>query len=405
VIPDYPDPSTWDCLGHNGWTVTGCSQRGGSGDSDGGFAQLFDDNAATYWHSNWAMNYEKQAPHFFIVDLGEGDHAYDGFGYLPRQLADGGNGFCQKYAVYVTNDISSLSTAGSAPNSYNTASHTSINSYIAANTADAEGDMGYVIAEGANRAETRVAFTETKTARYVIFVFKTTANSEASNSHANCAEFNLYAFRPEAAVDHRPAGIAWLDNNALVQKVPVLFSADDIAAAKDAVNALAEDATLDEVMAAARTIYNAPVGKHVRFLNVLKADKDNENYYLGGIEDYVHYTNDESDLSAVWAIEGTDTPGAYRLLNYGYQKYAGYDVADNTHQLWSTTGEEFEFVIPTGVDNNCHIADANQLGIISHKHITAEHGYFHFATTVAADMKIVTWGIGSAASQWRVALA
>ncbi len=408
--PEIPDPSTWTALDRSNWQISGCSQRGSAGDTDGGFNEAKDGNANTYWHSNWEQaDYEHAAPHFLVIDLGEGEHAYDGIGYLPRQNTNGGNGYCNDYAVYVTDDISEIDTATSEANSCNTEGHSSISDYMEANTPAAEGTMTYTISN-TNRPETRVHFAETKSERYVIFVFKSTANSETANSHANCAELNLYVFRTEPIpVDHRPAGIAWLDNMA---KLTVLYDADAINAAKDAVNALADDATEEEVMAAAKTVYdNDPaIGKQIRFHSVKTADTEDAAYYLGGNDENLTYITGEeadSDLSTIWTVAGTEIPGAYRLLNYGKQLYAGYTEASNTRQPWDEEGEMFEFVVPADVDGGCTLEEANQLAFIAHSNATDPTGYVHFGKNGddADQWMITTWSISSAGSQWRISLA
>lgn len=215
------DSSTYGFVeqNRNAWRIFGCSQRGqaASGDAttDGSFADMFDDNLTTFWHSNYS-NDNRTSGHFFIIDRGAdfANTTVDGFGYLPRQNA-AGNGFINKFHIYVLPEsdkeaIEAIPTVGLGQNQQTAnGSHEALATFLAdktavstdhnvENTTDNLGVFGYdpTTWSADNRLLQQVKFDQPQTGRYVIFVVEEAMggnNSQGTpNNNANCAEFYLY---------------------------------------------------------------------------------------------------------------------------------------------------------------------------------------------------------------------
>jgi hypothetical protein len=84
---------------------------------DGAAINAFDDNPATFWHTEWRDS-NPVHPHELVIDMG-GTYSLDGLKVLPRQ--DGcANGRVIKYAFYVSNSADQWGTpavSGSFTNS------------------------------------------------------------------------------------------------------------------------------------------------------------------------------------------------------------------------------------------------------------------------------------------------
>ncbi len=345
-----PDPSTWSALDRTGWIVKGCSQHN-AGD-DGGFNDTIDGNTGTYWHTSWANSTnDNQAPHYLIFDLGEGEHASDGFGYTPRQGTTG-NGYITEYAIYITDHIDQTvlnsSCTASQKQQLQPNSHANMESFLAGLTPVVEGTFDFIRVDDGNSnshiacptengnvsRERRVHFDETAKGRYCIFFVKASVGQNAAINHANCAEFNLYTFRK---IDHRPEGISWINNMIpiLCANLPIFYSEDDAQAAKDAVNALAEDATSSEVMAAAYSLYDAANGKlfiaknlqYNDYLAYLEESTEHRQDYTP-VHDALGVSDDPADLASHWSVEHCGD-GKYLIKNYLNNRYAGFNTTEN----------------------------------------------------------------------------
>ena len=175
-----------------GWVVTGCGQRGTTGDSDGGFAQLFDDNVNTYWHSQWGADLGQN--HFFIIDRGENvTEPIAGFGYTPRQGVATGNGYVTDYSIYVLNDIEGLTYCEADNlNGFASDSHTNLATFLTNKTPAKTGHWDIRYNDQSTHHEYQEAFATPQTGRYVLFVANHTDGAQGDR-YANCAEFNLYS--------------------------------------------------------------------------------------------------------------------------------------------------------------------------------------------------------------------
>lgn len=81
------------------WSITDFCCEETAGDP-GAISHLIDDNASTFYHSNWAGT-THTGLHFFVVDLGE-SHTISGLAFTPRQNAGSNNGRWQGYEVFAS---------------------------------------------------------------------------------------------------------------------------------------------------------------------------------------------------------------------------------------------------------------------------------------------------------------
>lgn len=188
----------WVPQSRTGWTVTGCSQHGATGEgNDGGYAELMDGNNATFWHSEYnktTQGHQNECPHYFVINRGENAGTIDGFGYQPRISDKGGNGYVTSYRLYVLDSIDGLNTAGS--NAANgvaaiTDNHASLTTFLEGKTPAKQGTFSFNNRDMSTHVLQQVAFDAAQTGRYVLFVIDG-VNSSDANKHANCAEFYLY---------------------------------------------------------------------------------------------------------------------------------------------------------------------------------------------------------------------
>lgn len=78
------------------WSLVDVSSVG----PDGNARNAFDDNAATYWQTNW-INNDIKFPHHIIINMGA-LHVLQGIGYLPRQ--DYASGRINDFDIYLSVD-------------------------------------------------------------------------------------------------------------------------------------------------------------------------------------------------------------------------------------------------------------------------------------------------------------
>lgn len=194
----------------SGWTITGCSQHNAKGDgADGGFAEIMDDNTATFWHSEWSNTdqHNTTCPHYFVVDRGENAGEFTGFGYLPRQHSDG-NGFVTSWRLFGLSSIEGLQTAGDnntiGQNQQITDQHASLQTLIESVTPIAQGTFDIVHDQVATHGLRQVRLDAANSSRYALFVIDGVSSSAKSNGidlHANCAEFYLYDVTEDTSAD------------------------------------------------------------------------------------------------------------------------------------------------------------------------------------------------------------
>lgn len=189
VLTDRQDRSAW--------TISGCSQEPASaGDnSDGDLTRIIDDNTDTYWHSSWHTGHPS-THHYFVIDRGEdATETIYGFGYVPRQSGNQGNGYVTKCDVYVLNDISGLLTMdGEQGGVVSDKAEELFLQFIADKTPNGHGNFNYTYNNTDNRGESKVVLSNPANGRYVLFVATETHGIDGgyNNKFANCAEFYTY---------------------------------------------------------------------------------------------------------------------------------------------------------------------------------------------------------------------
>lgn len=162
-----------------GWSVSACSSapsEGGSSNGTGAVANLIDDNAGTYWHSNWTVCNESSR-HFFEINLGE-SKTFDACSFMQRQDANAWNGAFQDVSIFV----------GSSPFGL---THNNIASFLESNT-----PVATVTLSSTDKSEQYLYFATPQTGQYVLVVPTLTVNpgqgANANNKYACLAEFSLY---------------------------------------------------------------------------------------------------------------------------------------------------------------------------------------------------------------------
>ena len=162
-----------------GWSVSACSSapsEGGSSNGTGAVANLIDDNAGTYWHSNWSVCNESSR-HFFEINLGK-SKTFDACSFMQRQDANAWNGAFQDVSIFV----------GSSPFGL---THDNIASFLESNT-----PVATVTLSSTDKSEQYLYFATPQTGQYVLVVPTLTVNpgqgANANNKYACLAEFSLY---------------------------------------------------------------------------------------------------------------------------------------------------------------------------------------------------------------------
>lgn len=163
----------------SGWSVSACSSapsEGGSSNGTGAAANLIDDNAGTYWHSNWSVCNESSR-HFFEINLGE-SKTFDACSFMQRQNATGWNGAFQDVSIFVGSSSFGLT-------------HDNIASFLESNT-----PVATVTLSSTDKSEQYLYFATPQTGQYVLVVPTMTVNpgqgANANNKYACLAEFSLY---------------------------------------------------------------------------------------------------------------------------------------------------------------------------------------------------------------------
>lgn len=143
------DRSSWS------WSASSTDTQDG-----GGLAAIHDDNAATFWHSNYHDESSHYCPHWIQIDRNKDTTGATGLGYLPRQGAQ--NNIVTEYRIYF-DDKDFRDSWGNI----------NLNSIGAATYA---GKFTYDDYE-----EKICAFTQEHKERFVLFVIDNTAKGSMSN--------------------------------------------------------------------------------------------------------------------------------------------------------------------------------------------------------------------------------
>lgn len=162
---------TYERLSKSGWSISACCEEtSGEGANNGFISKLIDDNASTFWHSQWSPELHN-CPHYFVIDLGESKE-FARLELINRGAA--GNGAAIDTDIYVSNtpfDNVTQSNAGS----YGTPTKS--------------------VTLSGNMLATEVIDLDEQNARYLMVVIKSSrGTSDANNNKFACAaEVNLYS--------------------------------------------------------------------------------------------------------------------------------------------------------------------------------------------------------------------
>ena len=175
-------------LSRTGWTATACSQRSATTAGTDGVAQLvLDDNAASYWHSNWEQADCKTATHHWLVIDMLAEQTLNGFDYLPRPT--GTNGTWLAGRAYVSNTDPAM-THAKAVELY--AGTTHVGEFSGWGTAN-------------NSTYRTCTFSNAATGRYLIILTSSTSGgTPLSNTFASCAELKPWKVQDLSPVDFTP---------------------------------------------------------------------------------------------------------------------------------------------------------------------------------------------------------
>lgn len=165
-----------DYLDRSGWIWYASSTCAAESPDIAGLEGIHDNNINTCWHSNYhaeSGTAERTNPHWIMIDRGSDTSEFDGLAFTPRQNTT--NTACTSYYVYAR--------------SYDMRS-TPASSVTAIVQALGAPDESGSWAESTD--EKFIQFEKASTARYILFVNITSANSNS----AACAEMNLFKGKP-----------------------------------------------------------------------------------------------------------------------------------------------------------------------------------------------------------------
>ena len=187
-------------VSHDGWTVTALNEAVVYG-NEGGVAFIADDNAATYYHSNWSRNYDdgnginegKDGLQAFMVELPTSLSDLSLITYKGRP--DGNtSGWARGVRVYVYETLptgwpeNGLSSLGYKDKEALLAStNTNLGTAAFDNTAKLWAN---------DRTQKLVEFATPQTGKYVLFIMES-----GSDSWLTCSDFQIYQLKDYAAIE------------------------------------------------------------------------------------------------------------------------------------------------------------------------------------------------------------
>ncbi|MGN0163071.1 MAG: discoidin domain-containing protein, partial [Candidatus Ornithomonoglobus sp.] len=123
IIFEEPEESIFKEISRGGWTVSANSERTGLGVSN-----AVDDNADTYWSTDWTVSgFDKDTnPYYIKADLGD-TKEISRILYTPRKFSDGAvtsgniNGVLTEYELYGSNDDADYTLIVKGDTGFNTA--------------------------------------------------------------------------------------------------------------------------------------------------------------------------------------------------------------------------------------------------------------------------------------------
>ena len=187
-------------VSHDGWTVTALNEAGVSG-NEGGVAFIADDNAATFYHSNWSSNYDdgngvnkgKDGLQAFMVEL---PSVMDDLSLITYKGRSDNNtsGWARGVRVYVFETLPTgwpaggLSSLGYEDKQALLAStNTNLGTAAFDNTAKLWAN---------DRTQKLVEFATPQTGKYVLFIMES-----GHDSWLTCSDFQIYQLKDYAAIE------------------------------------------------------------------------------------------------------------------------------------------------------------------------------------------------------------
>ena len=335
----YELNSTYDRLSKSGWSVSACSSapsEGGSSNGTGAAANLIDDNAGTYWHSNWTVC-NASSRHFFEINLGE-SKTFDACSFMQRQNANAWNGAFQDVSIFV----------GSSPFGL---THDNIASFLERNT-----PVATVTLLSNDKSEQYLYFDTPQTGQYVLVVPTLTVNpgngDNANNKYACLAEFSLY----------EKSSSALTSANAMIEQKKAeviaavsmfagkgLLGQDELDALSAAINGVAELTELTaisevaeklaEIEAVGESVYSTLSGRLVYVVNTRRQALGQAPYLTIMENGNVNTINYRSELGK-WMLVRDGQTANFRL--YSLEK-DGYLVVVDNKGLVNANGQKFYF--------------------------------------------------------------
>ena len=186
-------------VSHEGWVVTALNEAGVYG-NEGGVAFIADDNAATYYHSNWSSNYEDgnevnkgcDGLQAFMVDLSTSLSDLSLITYKGRS-DNRDSGWARGVRVYVYETL----PTGWPANGLSSLSYTEKEALLSKDNANlgtaAFDNTGKLWAN--DQTQKLVEFTTPQTGRYVLFIME-----RGHDNWLTCSDFQIYQLKDYTAI-------------------------------------------------------------------------------------------------------------------------------------------------------------------------------------------------------------
>ena len=187
-------------VSHDGWIVTALNEAGVYG-NEGGVAFIADDNAATFYHSNWSSNYDdgnsvnkgKDGLQAFMVELPD---VMDDLSLITYKGRSDNNtsGWARGVRVYVFETL----PTGWPENGLSSLGYKDKEALLAStNTNLGTAAFDNTAKQWANdRTQKLVEFATPQTGKYVLFIMES-----GSDSWLTCSDFQIYQLKDYAAIE------------------------------------------------------------------------------------------------------------------------------------------------------------------------------------------------------------
>ena len=187
-------------VSHDGWVVTALNEAGTSG-NEGGVAFIADDNASTFYHSNWSSNYTdgngmnkgKDGLQAFMVELPTSLSDLSLITYKGRS-DNNTSGWARGVRVYVFETLPTGWPAGGL-SSLGYVDKQALLASTNANLGTAAFDNTAKLWAN-DRTQKLVEFATPQTGKYVLFIMES-----GSDAWLTCSDFQIYQLKDYAAIE------------------------------------------------------------------------------------------------------------------------------------------------------------------------------------------------------------